>query len=118
MLSALVAAWPGSGLPKTAQSRSIHGAKTRSATAPATATSRSWPARQPMKAQVTPSQMASLRVSAARPISTPRQEDPRIDRRTAAPSRAIRGIRRQAPRARTANSIVESGRALWRRSGR
>ena len=38
---ALVAAWPGSGLPNTIQSRSAHGAKTTTATTPATPMRRS-----------------------------------------------------------------------------
>ena len=33
-LNALATAWPGSGLPKTSQSRIIHGAKTSRAIAP------------------------------------------------------------------------------------
>ncbi len=121
---ALVAAWPGSGLPKTIQSRSAHGAKTTTATTPATPMSRNRaarsrpPARHATMAQARPIQSASLRVSAARPMRTPRPRSRGSAGRAPRGSRAIRVISRQAPSASAANGIVESGSAECRMSGR
>ena len=117
-LNALATAWPGSGLPKVSQSRTIHGAKTTSEIAPTATTRRSCPARHPISSQISPSQIASLRVRAARPITTPSAITRRSITATGPIWRAILLIRRQAINARTVNSIVESGRAEWISSGR
>ena len=65
-----------------------------------------------------PSQIASLRVRAASPITTPSAMTRRSVSATGPGSAASRLISRHAVRARTANSIVESGRAEWMSSGR
>ena len=117
-LNALATACPGSGLPKTSQSRIIQGVNTSRAIAPTATTRRSWPARQAISSQMNPSQIASLRVRAARPITTPSAMTRRSVRATGPGRAASRLISRHALRARTVNSIVESGSAEWMRSGR
>ena len=122
--NALTAAWPGSGLPKTAQSRIAQGRKTRPATIATTATIRTRAARSrpgmrhATIAQARPIQTASFLVSAASPIRTPSQMRRGSKVRVARGSRAILGMSRHAARARAANGMVESGRAEWSSSGR
>src|SRR5207245_8239827 len=121
--SALVNAWPGNGLPNTIQSRTAHGAKTRPATTAGTAiqTRRSRRDLDPLAVQATTAQVrpihtASLRVSAASPISPPRIRR-RVSDQEAAGRAAIRVISRHAARVKTANGIVESSSVEWRSSG-
>jgi hypothetical protein len=70
---------PGSGLPNASQSRTAHGAKIAAATTAGTATSRTRSGRgidrdvHATIAHVSASHAASLRVSAARPRTTPRR---------------------------------------------
>ena len=66
-------------------------------------------ASQAITAQVSPIQIASLRVSAARPMRTPRPTTRGSVSRAPRGSRAIRVISRQAASASAANGIVESG---------
>ena len=144
---ALFSVWPGSGLPKVSQSRTAHGTKTSAATRPGVRASRrrsyrrtdggvaARPAvtgaatgstlrpgrpRQTIASQANPNQMASLRVSAARPRTAPRATSRRLGIGFVAPDPklvAMRVIRRQAASARRAKRAVESGRAPYRTSG-
>ena len=122
--SALATAWPGSGLPNTAQSR------TRPRQEDEAGDDGHRPIRRPRAprlnavipqatiSQARPSQIASLRVSAARPISTPSPISRGSVSRPPRGSRTSRVISRQADSARTVNGIVESGSAEWSSSGR
>ena len=69
------------GLPNTSQSRMIHGANTseRDHARRGDDEPRDAPARQATISHVAPSQMASLRVSAASPMTTPSADDARVE---------------------------------------
>ena len=82
--SALASAWPGSGLPKTTQSRIAHGAKTRPATTATTPISRTRvraveaaepQRRSPRRGRARPPRCGSAPAS---PMRTPEADDPRV----------------------------------------
>ena len=115
---ALEMAWPGSGLPNTTKfavrpwreddERGDGGQRRRAGHArPATSTA----APHATTTQAKASQIASLRVSAASPSRTPMAMTRGSVQRAPRGSRATRAMSRQAPRARTAKTIVESVRA-------
>ena len=123
--SAFVAAWPGSGLPKTTQSRNAQGAKTSDRDDPRDPTSRTRAARSSPRdpqGHDGPGRARARRLVAGergQPDEGAQADEPRIQV-TRAPrgSRASRVISRHAPRASAANGIVESGSAEWSSSGR
>ena len=116
--SALASAWPGSGLPKTTQSRTAHGPKTTRATTAGTATRREPPADAaplhqasagPGRGRARRPRSGSARRGRGRPRA--RAAAGRARRRRRLGRRRIRVMSRRAARASAANGIVESGSA-------
>ena len=122
--SAFVAVWLGNGLPNASQLRRAHGANTIAATTATTPIRRTRsaigrsPVNQTRPAHTTPSQIASLRVRAARPMTRPSPSRRGLTIPGRSVDRRIRVISRQAISASAVNTIVESGSDEWSRSGR